>query len=76
MQDEAITTTTTTTITTTTLTSTTTTATRPPVGEPSLGDVNSDGIINAIDASLVLAYYAALALKPNLTLEAFLDERK
>jgi hypothetical protein len=42
----------------------------------SVCDINKDGMLNAVDASLVLAYYADLALKPDLTLEAFLAERK
>lgn len=39
-------------------------------------DINSDKLINAVDASLVLAYYASLSQSPDLTLEAFLEERK
>ena len=39
-------------------------------------DINGDKLINAVDASLVLAYYASLAQSPDLTLEAFLEERK
>ena len=39
-------------------------------------DVNGDKMLNAVDASLVLAYYADLAKDPDLTLEAFLEERK
>lgn len=65
-----------TTTTTTTTTSTSTTTTRPPVDEPTLGDVNGDNMLNVVDASPVLAFYADLALKPNLTLEMFLEERK
>lgn len=48
---------TTTTSTTTTQQSTTTTSTTQDINY-NLGDVNNDGLINAVDASSVLAYYA------------------
>ncbi|WP_296569862.1 dockerin type I domain-containing protein [Ruminococcus sp.] len=58
-------TTTTTTSTTTSTKTTTTTAvtTAPPVPNPEykLGDVNNDGLINAVDASSVLEYYAIVS---------------
>ena len=55
-------TTTTTTATTTTTTTTPTTTTIPIVTEPSytLGDVNEDGKVDSVDASLVLAEYSAI----------------
>ena len=52
--------TTSTTTTSNSTTSTTTTTTTPDGSEPKLGDVNKDGIINAVDASRILIFYAAL----------------
>ena len=61
-QDTTTTTTSkTTTTTSTTPTTTTTTTTVPPVKEPKLGDVNSDGLIDAVDASMVLSEYAKVS---------------
>lgn len=59
MKGEKKTTTTTTTATTTTTTTTTTAYISP--DEYTLGDVNYDGRINAVDASSVLAYYARIS---------------
>ena len=43
---------------------TTTTTTEPvPAAEYKLGDVNDDGLINSVDASSVLAYYARVSTK-------------
>lgn len=61
--------TTTTTTTTTSIKTTTTTAvtTAPPVphSDYKLGDVNNDGLINAVDASAVLTYYAQTSTNQN-----------
>ena len=66
---EKQTTTTTASTITTTSTKTTTTAvtTAPPVphSDYKLGDVNNDGLINAVDASAVLAYYAMISTNQN-----------
>ena len=51
----------TTTTTTTTITSTTTTTTVPPAKDYSLGDVNGDKLIDAVDASMVLSEYAKIS---------------
>jgi hypothetical protein len=51
----------TTTTTTTTTTSVTTTANSDETTEYKLGDVNDDGMVNAVDASSVLAYYALIS---------------
>ena len=75
------TTTTTTTSTTTTTTSkpattTTTTTTQPPVTPPDdydLGDVNNDGFVDAVDASMVLSEYARLSANQNA---AFTDKQR
>lgn len=55
------TTTTTTTSTTTTTASTTSTTTTEPTNQVILGDVNDDGMVDATDASAVLAEYANLS---------------
>lgn len=52
--------TTTTTSTTTTTTNTTTTTTTP-AAEIQKGDINGDGKVNAVDASVILTYYAYLS---------------
>ncbi len=54
----AVETTTTTTTTTTTATTTSTTTTVPPVVSYNLGDVNSDNVIDPVDATLVLQQYS------------------
>lgn len=51
----------TTTTTTTTTTTVTTTANSDETTEYKLGDVNDDGMVNAVDASSVLAYYARIS---------------
>lgn len=51
----------TTTTTTTTTTSTTTTTTVQPAKDYSLGDVNGDKLIDAVDASMVLSEYAKIS---------------
>ena len=57
------TTTTSTTTTTTSITSTTTSTTTQPEKKVKLGDINSDGLVDAVDASGVLAEYAKLSSK-------------
>ena len=44
--------------------------------EISAGDINGDGYTDAVDASLILGYYAYISTNGNLTLRSYVSRRR
>ncbi len=42
----------------------------------STGDINGDGYTDAVDASLILGYYAYISTNGNLTLRSYVSRRR
>ena len=46
------------------------------IEELSAGDINGDGYTDAVDASLILGYYAYISTNGNLTLRSYVSRRR